>query len=242
MPTSGDAEYNGRSLPPYVEALHAAGAEPVIFELNEPQQHVARMLAGVQGVLLPGSRFDIDPERYGAPREPECGEADPGRAAVEELMLQEAFNLRKPVLAICHGLQALNVWRSGSLVQDLKTQVNHRPGRKVLEAHPVRIAGDSRLAGIAAGHDAAEPWVNSSHHQAVRQPGDNLRVVAVSPADGVIEAVELDARDHFVLGIQWHPERSYEQSAFSRAIFSSFVDAVRRWRSMHPARNEAGHG
>jgi putative glutamine amidotransferase len=230
-PTSGDPEYNGRSLPPYVEALKAAGAEPVVIALSEPQQRVAQLLAGVEGILLPGSRYDVDPQRYGAAREPECGEADAGRTAVDELFLQDAFNLRKPVLAICHGLQTLNVWRNGTLVQDLKTNVNHRPGRDVVEAHPVQLAAGSRLAELAAGSDGETPRVNSSHHQAVRAAGDNLRVVAVSPGDGVVEAVELDAPDHFVVGVQWHPERTYQQSPFSRAIFAEFVEAAKVW---HP--------
>ena len=89
-----------------------------------------------QRVLLPGSRYDIDPQRYGEDPIPECGDADPARTAVDELLLQDAFNLHKPILAICHGAQSLNVWCNGSLVQDLKTPVNHRPGREVVEAHP----------------------------------------------------------------------------------------------------------
>lgn len=230
-PTSTDAEYNGRSLKPYLDALQAAGAAPLVISLREPQARVARLLSGMEGVLLPGSRFDIDPERYGADREPECGEADPARAAVDELFLQDAFNLRKPVLAICHGMQSLNVWRSGTLIQDLKTNVNHRPGRDVVQAHPVRLKNGSRLAEMAAATEGAAPMVNSSHHQAVSQPGDNLRVVAISPADGVIEAIELDAPDHFVVGVQWHPERTYFESAFSRRIFSSFVHAASCWRA-----------
>ena len=72
--------------------------------------------------------------------------------------------------------------------------------------------------------------MNSSHHQAIRTLGDNLRVSAVSPSDGVIEAVELDAADHFVVGVQWHPERTYAQSGFSRAIFSAFVQAATEWQ------------
>ncbi len=234
-PTTSDADYNSRSLPPYLDALRASGAEPVIVKVNAPQADVARLLAGVQGILLPGSRYDVDPQRYGAERIPECGESDPGRAAVDELFLQDAFNLRKPVLAICHGAQTLNVWRNGTLIQDLKTEVNHRPGRDVAEAHPVRVAAGSRLSTILKGTDfspyiPAEIQVNSSHHQAIREPGDNLRITAVSPADGVVEAVELDSPDHFVLGVQWHPERTFHQSAFSRALFSAFIGAVRAWQ------------
>ena len=81
-----------------------------------------------------------------------------------------------------------------------------------------------------------QPKVNSSHHQAIRVPGDNLRVCAVSPKDGVIEAVELDSADHFVLAVQWHPERTYAASAFSRAIFGAFVQAAVVWE---PRRIEA---
>lgn len=228
-PTSSDPEYNGRALPQYVEAIKAAGAEPVVVPLGETPSHIAAMLAGVEGVLLPGSRFDVDPERYGEVRQPECADDDPARTAADELLLQDAFNLRKPILAICHGVQNLNVWRGGTLVQDLKTQVNHRPGREVINAHPVQIAPESRLSRILLAPDAGDVQVNSSHHQAIRRPGDNLRIAATSPGDGVVEAVELDDADHFVLGVQWHPERTYGQSKFSRAIFSAFVEAAARW-------------
>ena len=230
-PTSSDTEYNERALPQYVEALEAAGAEPVVVPLSETQERVAKLLASVQGVLLPGSKFDVDPQRYGEAREPECGDDDPARTAADELLLQDAFNLRKPILAICHGTQNLNVWRGGALVQDLKTAVNHRPGREVVKAHPVEIAEGSRLNGILPATEAGDVAVNSSHHQAIRTPGDNLRVSAVSPGDGVIEAVELDAADHFVVGVQWHPERTYGQSGFSRALFSAFVQAAAAWRA-----------
>jgi len=230
-PTSRDTEYNARTLPLYLAALAAAGAEPLVVPLSEPQEQVARLLSGTQGVLLPGSRFDVNPQRYGEARAPECGDDDPGRTATDELLLQDAFNLRKPILAICHGAQTLNVWRGGALIQDLKTQVNHRPGRDVTEAHPVRIAEDSRLFGLLTGEERASARVNSSHHQAIIEAGDNLHVTAVSPDDGVIEAVELNSPDHFVIAVQWHPERTYAWSGFSRAIFSAFVDAASTWQA-----------
>ena len=230
-PTSSDAAYNARSLPPYLAALEAAGASPIVVPLNGPQDSVAKMLAGVQGILLPGSGFDVEPERYGEARITECGPADPARTAVDELLLQDAFNLRKPVLAICHGAQSLNVWCNGSLIQDLKTAVNHRPGREVVEAHPVRIAETSRLSRLLPQGEQLDVQVNSSHHQAIRVPGDKLLVSAVSPQDGVIEAVELDAGDQFVLAVQWHPERTYAQSSVSRAIFAEFVQAAEGWQA-----------
>jgi putative glutamine amidotransferase len=230
-PTSSDAAYNQHSLPQYMAALEAAGALPIVVPVNWSQDLVASLLAGVRGILLPGSGFDVDPERYGEARVPECGAADPVRTAVDELLLQDGFNLRKPILAICHGVQNLNVWRSGALIQDLKTEVNHRPGREVVEAHPVKIAQGSRLSGLLAPGERLEIMVNSSHHQAVRMPGDKLLVSAVSPQDGVIEAVELDTPDHFVVGVQWHPERTYTRMASSRGIFAAFVQAAAGW---HP--------
>ena len=229
-PTSTDPAYNQRSLPPYLAALRSAGATPILVPLHEQQDRVARLLSGVQGVLLPGSRFDVDPQRYGEDPIAECGEADAARTAVDELLLQESFSLHKPVLAICHGLQSLNVWLNGSLIQDLKTAVDHRPGREVVEAHPVRIEAGSRLAGLVPQNYPAELPVNSSHHQAIKKVGDTLLVSAVSPGDGVVEAVELNSPEHFVVGVQWHPERSYTQSAFSRAIFAAFVQAAVVWQ------------
>jgi putative glutamine amidotransferase len=238
-----DTEYNQRSLPPYLAALQSAGATAIVVPLHERPERVAKILASVAGVLLPGSRFDVDPERYGEAPIPACGPADAARTAVDELLLQDAFNLHKPVLGICHGTQTINVWRNGALIQDLpsvlNTPVNHSPGRSVTDAHPIQISADSRLAKIAESVDGSSTpkahsldaqAVNSSHHQAIRTPGDNLRVVAVSPEDGVVEAVELDSPDHFVVAVQWHPERTYTTSALSRGIFASFIHAAEAWQ------------
>jgi putative glutamine amidotransferase len=240
-PTSTNPAYNSRSLPQYIQALHSAGAVASVIPLAERPDRVARLLAQVQGVLLPGSPADVDPQTYGKARIPACNQADPARAAVDELLLQDAFNLKKPVLSICYGCQSLNVWRGGSLIQDLaaegKTAINHSPGRTISEAHPVQIAPDSRLASLVPLFPRSLGpclTVNSSHHQALKTVGDNLRVVALSPEDDVIEAVELNSPDHFVLGIQWHPERTVTTSALSRAIFSSLVRAASAW-SEQPA-------
>lgn len=240
-PTSSDAAYNARSLPLYNQALKSAGAVPVVIPLYERQDQIARILADTQGALLPGSGFDIEPERYGSRRMQICGPADPGRAAVDELLLQDAFNLHKPILAICYGVQALNVWLNGTLIQDidahLETSVNHRPGREVVNAHALRIVGDSRLGSIARVDAYAvneqtdiETHCNSSHHQAIDRAGDNLRITAVSPEDQVIEAIELDSPAHFVLGVQWHPERTYNVSPLSREMFVAFVRNAEIWR------------
>jgi putative glutamine amidotransferase len=229
-PTSTDTQYNQRSLPQYIAALQSAGAIPIVIPLHEGLERVAKLLAGAQGILLPGSGFDVDPQRYGEDRIPACSEADPGRAAVDDLLLKDAFNLQKPILGICAGAQALNVWRNGSLVQDLQTPVNHSPGREIVDAHSARIMPESRLFKLLSAQEGGEASVNSSHHQAIRVPGDNLLISAVSPVDGVVEAVELDSANHFAMGVQWHPERTYTQQPLSRAIFAVFVEAAKAWQ------------
>jgi putative glutamine amidotransferase len=237
--------YNLRSLPQYLHALYSAGATPIPIPLHETPQRVAKILSTCQGILLPGSPADIDPQKYGESRNPHSADPDADRASVDELLIQDAFNLHKPVLAICQGTQALNVWCGGTLIQDIPTQigtaVNHSPGRTVTEAHPIEITPNTRLAAIAKychpehGKGSALPplsipeYVNSSHHQAIRTPGDNLTVSARSPQDEIIEAVELASSDHFVIAVQWHPERSYDQSTLSRAIFAAFVHASESW-------------
>jgi putative glutamine amidotransferase len=259
--------YNQRALPQYLHALIAAGATPIVIPLHETPQRVAKILSTVQGILLPGSPADIDPQKYGESANPHTAPPDNPRAAVDELLLQDAFNLHKPIFAICQGLQSLNTWLNGALVQDIPSQigtlVNHAPDRTVLEAHPIQITPNTRLASLIpndeepkhgvphisprfvrgdVGEHSAKPAaklplhespthlnVNSSHHQAIRTPGDNLIVSAISPEDGVIEAVELASRDHFVLAVQWHPERTYDVSAFSRNLFHAFVHQAETW-------------
>ena len=251
--------YNLRALPQYLHALHSAGATPIPIPLHESPQRVAKILSTCHGILLPGSPADIDPQKYAEPRNPHSAAPDPLRAAVDELLIQDAFNLHKPILAICQGTQALNVWCGGTLYQDLPTQVgatvNHAPDRTILEAHPVEITPNTRLAtlipkachpersegsifraphhtngsAIQLREEPGHLYVNSSHHQAIHRPGDNLIVSAISPQDKVIEAVELASPDHWVIAVQWHPERTYNQSAFSRALFHAFVQAAQQW-------------
>jgi putative glutamine amidotransferase len=232
VPTSIDTDYNTRALQPYLQALQSVDATPILISLDDKPADVARILTRVQGVLLPGSKFDVDPQKYGADRISACNPADPAREAVEELLMQDAFNLHKPILAICYGIQSLNVWLNGTLIQDLaaagKTQTDHAPGRSTLEAHSIRIIPGSLVSHLANG--AAEDHVNSSHHQALLIPGNNLRVTAISPTDEVIEAVELESPDHWVTGVQWHPERTFTTSTLSRALFAAFVHAAEAWK------------
>lgn len=229
-PCSYDLEYSSRALPPYIWAVEAAGGEPVIIPLTSSPEEIARAITLCAAVLLPGSKADVDPQKYNAEKRPETAPADQLRDAADELLLQDAYNLRKPVFGICYGLQSLNVWRTGTLVQHIESKVNHAPGRKVEIAHGVLVAADSLLAReIHSGHAETAVPVNSSHHQSAEVVGDGLRAVARCQEDGVIEAIEGTQPEHYVLAVQWHPERTFEQDAVSGNLFRGFVQAARYW-------------
>src|SRR5580692_7125318 len=231
VPHSGDPEYAGRALPQYERAVELAGGQPVAIPLGGNIADIKTLIAGCNAVLLPGSRADVDPAKYRAVRDPKTADADVHRDDVDELLLQEAYAQRKPVLGICYGLQILNVHRAGSLVQHIESPVNHEAGRKVAVAHDVVVDAGSLLHGIVreSGASKARVPVNSSHHQSADAIGEGLRVSARCPEDGIIEAIEGTDPDHFVLAVQWHPERSVNEDAASREIFRALVRAGEKW-------------
>ena len=227
-PTSSNAEYNQRSLRQYLDAVEAEGGEAVVIRADATPHEIAKLVTTCAGVLLPGSPADVDPQKFGAERHVKTAPADPGRDNLDELLLQDAHNLHKPILGICYGLQSLNVWRTGSLVQHIEnTNINHEAGRRIEFAHEVEIMPASKLAQLLG---ASRVCVNSSHHQSAERAGDGLRVVATCPEDGIIEALEGTSADHFVLAVQWHPERTYHNDEPSKAIFREFMNAARSWK------------
>jgi putative glutamine amidotransferase len=262
MPHSSNREYGERAIPQYERAVELAGGEPVRIPLDRPARDVNNLIARCDAVLLPGSNADVDPDKFHARRSPRTAASDPRRDIVDVRLLDDAYRQRKPVLGICYGLQSLNVYRGGSLIQHIpdllpeetRAKVNHEAGKKVAVAHTVEIERDSTLAEIVArnnpeGHgfsrahrmqgrgEAFAPEgrvllpVNSSHHQSADAIGDGLRIVARCPDDGIIEALEGTSPDHFVLAVQWHPERSVDGDAASRAILRALVEAAGQYRS-----------
>jgi len=231
LPHSLDREYAERAIPQYERAVEQAGGEPLRIPLDQTPAEVMQIIELCQAVLLPGSKADVDPARFGATRSPHTAVSDPRRDAVDDLLLQDAFRLRKPVLGICYGLQSLNVYRAGSLIQhipdflpeEVRARVNHEAGKKIAVAHAVEIEKDSKLAGILGRGEKLVVPVNSSHHQSADTIGDGLRISARCPDDGIIEALEGIAPDHFVLAVQWHPERSVDLDEPSRAIFRALI-------------------
>ena len=236
---NSDPEYSTRALPQYVDSILGAGGEPVVLPLELSNVEAAQLAKSCDGILLPGSPADVDPQKYGQPPHPATAAPDAARDNLDELLLQDAHNMRKPILAICYGTQTLNVWRNGTLVQHIESAVQHArtpgaPRTQVIE-HAAQVEPGSGLAALAG---AGSITVNSSHHQAIGIPGDGLRVAARCPQDAVIEAVEGgqassthadSTAHHFVLGVQWHPERSYDISPASKALFERFIAEATAW-------------
>ena len=234
VPTAGDESYNQRCWPQYAAAVEAAGGEAVRVALDLEPAETARLLATCAAVVLPGSPADVHPQKYGEETAPETAAADSHREATDELLLQDAFNLRKPLLGVCFGLQMMNVWRGGSLVQHLRTGHKHAPAKGAPPIEHTLAVEPEALLLRSFFLDATAPAINSRHHQAVARIGDGRRVAARASADGVIEAVEgTEPAAQFVLGVQWHPERSYTEDEPSREIFTALVAAAHRWHKPH---------
>jgi putative glutamine amidotransferase len=223
-------------LDDYLSAVRKEGADPFEIELDQPPVQIQARLLELDGFVLPGSPADVDPRSYGATKHPKTNDLDANRDRTDFAILDHAFETGKPVLAICFGCQSLNVYRRGTLIQDLRTErpdsiahgdADRPPGApKGDMEHAVDFAGGSLLAKL---NGAIQGNINSSHHQAIDQPGDNLRITARAP-DGTIEGVEWTGGAHWIVGVQWHPERMPD-AALSQRLFAEFVAAVRSIRS-----------
>jgi len=220
------SEYIGQ-IRHYLDAILWAGGLPLMIPTTSDREIIREYVSRVHGVLLPGSPTDVDPKHYGAVPHPNLGELYPNRDATDFEILQYVEQESLPLVGICFGIQSLNVFRRGSLVQDIPALVNAALSHEADDGnpparHPVRIAQDSLIAQLAGRSDIE---VNSYHHQSIANPGRNLRPVAFAP-DGVIEAVE-DTTGRFILGVQWHPERGWKDEPFAKALFTTFIDQAR---------------
>jgi putative glutamine amidotransferase len=232
---------DGSSWRPYAAAIEAAGGEAVHLDAATLGRERA-VLEGLDGVVFSGGK-DIhlslypnppdlegeDPERFMARYRMNL---EPDRDAYELPLLTEALHRDLPVLGICRGCQVLNVGVGGRLILDIPTEIESPlrhafcPQEKTAGRHTLRIQEDSLLANIL--HPGQFQECNSRHHQAVR-PGETgqARVVALSPEDGIVEAIEVPAR-RWVVGVQWHPEHQTDPGIrqMYTPLFRAFIDAA----------------
>jgi gamma-glutamyl-gamma-aminobutyrate hydrolase PuuD len=217
-PSAGLTFRDARKAEPYAQALRQAGIEPVLISPARPG-----CLRGLRGLLLSGGT-DVNPARYGA--QPYAGNEphDDQRDELEMRLLAEALEGQRPVLAICRGMQLLNIAHGGTLLQHLPNAERHRvrDGDPAQPAHEIVVDRGTRLAEILG---EGRHMVNSRHHQAVGQIGTGLQVAARSSPDGVIEGLERPGA-RFVLGVQWHPEDQIRLDASQKKLFEAFAGAL----------------
>jgi putative glutamine amidotransferase len=218
--SSADAEGRPVVRDPYVRALHAVGARPVPLPFIASESEARALLADLDGIVFTGSD-DLDPALWNEPRHARTVLIHPARAMTELLLARAALARRMPVLGICGGMQTLNVACGGSLHQhlpDLDATLEHQDATYATR-HRVAATPGSRVCELL-GPDFD---VNTSHHQAVHRLGSGLVATALAP-DGVIEACELQGAP-FVLGVQWHPERMFDEGLQSR-LFAALAHAA----------------
>jgi gamma-glutamyl-gamma-aminobutyrate hydrolase PuuD len=206
---------HAKKVTPYAEAVRVGGAEPVTASVEDKLS-----LNGFGGLLLMGGS-DVNPARFGAKPQPQTDPPDDQRDEAELGLIHEAVERDIPIFGICRGLQILNVYHGGTLVQHLAANARHDPEKDdhSLPAHEVGFVPDSKLAQIAA---AATWQVNSRHHQAVLKLGQNLHISARDSEDGTVEGIErLDKK--FVVAVQWHPEDQTKRHPEQLRLFERFA-------------------
>ena len=208
----------------YVTALERAGLIPLLVPPLSSADAAASVLDSVAGLVLTGGE-DVDPALYGEKRHEKVVSVNAARDATEAALVEEARARGTPVLAICRGIQILNVALGGSLVQDIPTQcettIDHDDeGARTSRSHEVSIEPGSLIARAVGTEHCT---VNSFHHQSVKRVADGMRVTARSP-DGIIEGIESTDEDWWVMGVQWHPEEMTESAEpWDRGLFKAFA-------------------
>lgn len=226
-----DRFYLGRQ---YSEAMEHFGAVAVHIPLIPKREFITELVKNLDGILLPGSDSDIDPNYYSEDPHPLLKKVVPEKDSTDLMILEEADKLNLPILAICYGMQSLNVFYGGSLYQDINSQIEnsikHEQGFPLnRSSHQIKVKDESSLSNLTDSIGLnGNVKVNSHHHQSVKEVGKNLIPTAWTN-DGVIECVEGVDKNRFILGVQWHPEISFETDPLSQEIFKAFVEECRKF-------------
>lgn len=204
----------------YVRAIRECGGIPIVLPNTDgSSQKIDQYLQLLDGLLMPGGP-DIPPSEWGEQQHPTTKLLDEDRYQFEKAIITAWINkTNKPLLGICLGSQWVNVAHGGSLIQDIPSEFGGHPKNV---SHMVKLESDSQLYKIFG---ETEFEVNSLHHQAVRDVGEGLRVVATSP-DGIIEATETTSPNRFLIGVQWHPEKLMPENKLQQKLIQAFVDAA----------------
>ena len=206
----------------YTSSLKRSGADTVWIE-NDNVQNAVRQALECDGLLLPGGA-DIDPNLYGQKRSEKTGKPNLQRDLTEPLMIKAFLDADKPIFCICRGCQMLNVYFGGTLIQDITDIQKYRHMDFLSRArytHPLEIGKETLLASCLGTLDIQ---VNSMHHQAIEQVGEDL-IVSAKSTDGFVEAIEYP-KSCFCLGVQWHPEHMSKRNALQQTLFDKFVKAA----------------
>jgi putative glutamine amidotransferase len=218
----------------YIRAVEQAGGDAVLISLTSRSEELQLQARELDAFVLTGSPADLDPAHFHTKRHPATADADAARERTDFALLEHAMGVGKPVLAICYGIQSLNVFLGGSLVQDIPSEIGSK------------VCHDTEEETLPDGTEPADPmhgahfepgrvldlWgasqaeINSSHHQSVLEPGLGLRITAHA-ADGVVEAVEWTWDENWVVGVQWHPERM-PKNPLAQALFRDLIAAARQ--------------
>jgi putative glutamine amidotransferase len=209
----------------YCDAIQKAGGLPIIIPHSPSRTQIRHLLRRVDGLLISGGDFDIDPSYYGEPPLASLGKIKAQRTFTEMESIVLGLERDLPMLGICGGAQAINVALGGSLYQDIATQLPHalEHQRNHSNGHGIELPQGTLLHKI---FNRGTIKVNTTHHQAIRTPGKGL-VINATATDGLIEGIE-STKHSFVLGVQWHPEVLAQRSPAHRRIFSSFISICKR--------------
>lgn len=224
MPLYDEQKESYWMLPNYMEAIEQAGGIPIMLPLSQDPKDISQIFNSLDGLLFTGGQ-DISTHLYGEVAKKYCGKSFVQRDMLEKIYFEKAYNLDKPCLGICRGIQLFNALLGGTLYQDVNIQrptqtIHHQKPPYDKPVHKVIINTNSLLYDILC---KKELFVNSYHHQAIKKLSPKLYEMAISE-DGFVEAVSVPNKK-YIIAVQWHPEYSFKVDINSRKIFNSFIEA-----------------